>query len=75
MLIVPQNGPPQHTSWCLTSALMPPKHALRGGNQSDDSFATSRSTFVASIRRCLFPAESQRGCKYDNSHASYVGVV
>ena len=37
---------------------MPPKHDLRGGNQSDDSFAISRTIFVASMSRCFFTVES-----------------
>lgn len=38
---------------------MNPKHDLRGGNTSDDSFAMSKSVFVASMSRCFFAAESR----------------
>ena len=31
------------TSYCLMSALTPPRADLRGGNQSDDSLAISKS--------------------------------
>ena len=45
---------------------MPPRHDFRGGKQSDDSFATSRNTFVASTIRCLFAAGSQWIWDYNN---------
>lgn len=38
---------------------MNPKHDLRGGNTPDDSFAMSKSVFVASTNRCFFVAESR----------------
>jgi len=38
---------------------MNPKHDLRGGNTSDDSFAMSKSVFVTSTNRCFFAAESR----------------
>ena len=41
------------------SALIPPKHDLRGGNASDDSFAISKNVFVTSMSRCLFAAGNQ----------------
>jgi len=53
---------------------MPPKHALRGGNQSDDSFATSRTIFVASIIRCLFAAGGQQDW-YHNNRQAYMSLV
>jgi len=37
---------------------MKPKHDLRGGKTSDDSFAMSKSVFVASTNRCFFAVES-----------------
>ena len=37
---------------------MPPKHDLRGGRASDDSFAMSNSIFVALTNRCFFAAEN-----------------
>ena len=40
------------------SALMQPKHDLRGGNASDDSFAMSKSVFAPSMNRCFFAAGS-----------------
>jgi len=40
------------------SALMKPKHDLRGGNASDDSFAISKSVFVTSMNGCFFAAGS-----------------
>ena len=39
------------------SALIPPKHDLRGGKASADSFAISSSVFVTSIMRCFFAAK------------------
>ena len=39
---------------------MPPKHDLRGGNASDDSFEMSRSVLTASITRCFLAADRQR---------------
>jgi hypothetical protein len=43
---------------------MPPKQDLRGGKASADSFAISSTVFVASMKRCLFAAES-----YELAHA------
>ena len=36
---------------------MPPKHDLRGGKASADSFAMSRNIFVASTSRCFFATQ------------------
>jgi len=47
------------TSQCLMSALIPPRAALRGGNQSDDSFAMSKSILTPSTVFCAFPAGCQ----------------
>ena len=38
-------------------APMPPKHDLRGGQASADSFAMSRNIFVVSMSRCFFAAQ------------------
>ena len=40
------------------SALIPPKHDLRGGKASADSFAISSIALVASTKRSLVAAES-----------------
>ena len=37
---------------------MPPKHDSRDGKASADSFAISRSTFVASMNRSVFAVKS-----------------
>jgi hypothetical protein len=37
---------------------MPPKHDLRGGRASADSFAMSSNIFVASTSRCFFAVGS-----------------
>ena len=39
-------------------ALIPPKHDLRGGKASADSFAMSSIAFVASMKRYFFATES-----------------
>ena len=36
---------------------MPPKHDLRGGKASADSFAISSSALAASMKRCFFAVE------------------
>jgi len=54
---------------------MPPKQDLRGGNQSDDSFAMSKTTFVASVSRCLFARGNQCGLDYGYYRESYLGFV
>ena len=36
---------------------MPPKHDLRGGRASVDSFAISSSVFVASMKHCFVATE------------------
>jgi len=41
------------------SALTPPRADLRGGNQSADSFATSRSIFTPSTTLCFFARRVQ----------------
>ena len=48
------------TSWCLMSALMPPKHDLRGGRVSDDSFAMSSSILIPSTIRRFFATEHRQ---------------
>ena len=45
------------TSQCLTSALTPPRADLRGGNQSDDSFATSKSILMPLTALCTFAVD------------------
>ena len=40
------------------SALIPPRHDLRGGNASDDSFAMSSNAFAVSMNRCFFAVGS-----------------
>ena len=39
---------------------MPPKHDLRGGKASADSFAISSSVFITSTKRCFFATESRQ---------------
>lgn len=65
----------ERTSWCFMSALMPPRHDLRGGSASADSFATSKSTFVPSIRRCFFAAGNQRDRNHVDRRESYKNLV
>jgi hypothetical protein len=45
---------------------MPPKHDLRGGNASEDSFAISSNIFAASMNRCFFAGDHQRVRKGGN---------
>ena len=56
---------------------MPPKHDLRGGNASDDSFAMSSSIFTASMNRCFLAAVCQRVQTGggDTSRASHKNLV
>ena len=39
---------------------MPPKHDLRGGNASEDSFAMSSNILAASTNRCFLAVGRQR---------------
>ena len=57
------------------SALMPPKHDLRGGKISADSFAMSSNTFVVSSMRCFFAARGQPGGEPRNSLSPYMSLV
>ena len=41
------------------SALIPPKHDLRGGNASADSFATYKIVFARSMSLCPVAAGNQ----------------
>jgi len=54
---------PVTTSWCLMSAFTKPRADFKGGKQSEDSFATSRSTFTPSATLCLC-AGSQRTVRW-----------
>ena len=47
------------TSKCLMSALTPPRADLRGGHQSDDSFAMSKSIVKMSTALCTFSVGCQ----------------
>jgi hypothetical protein len=47
-------------------ALIPPKHDLRGGKASADSFAISSTVFVASMMRCLLAEKSNELAECDN---------
>lgn len=53
---------------------MPPKHDLRGGNASDDSFEMSRSILTASINRCFLAADRQRIQEEKNGDKGEVSV-
>ena len=57
------------------SALIPPKHDLRGGKISADSFAMSSNTFVVSSMRCFFAARGQPGGEPRNSLSPYMSLV
>ena len=50
--------PPLKSALGGVSALTPPRADLRGGNQSDDSFAISRRIFATSTTLCLFAGRS-----------------
>ena len=47
------------TSECLMSAFTPPRAALRGGNQSADSFAISRRISAQPMTLCFFAGKSK----------------
>jgi hypothetical protein len=54
---------------------MPPKHDLSGGNQSEDSFATSKRTSATSANRCFFAARGQEGWVGADRQVSYMSLV
>ena len=54
---------------------MPPKHDLRGGQKSADSFAMSSNIFPPSINRCFVAAESHEVANVDDSLDSYMNLV
>ena len=54
------------------SAFTPPRAALRGGNQSDDSFAISRRIFVPSVALCLLAVKRQ-GIAAKNNTPTHMG--